>query len=90
MVITDAHPAYVLIQGQALFPYDDGFAFVRNHAHLHSSYLGAFAAASLKVHGCREAAMDADFTEGPFAGASDAATMFWAGIPVVLVWTLRR
>jgi SAM-dependent methyltransferase len=42
LVISDAHPIFVLIQGQALFPYNGGFAFVRNHVIPHGSYLRAF------------------------------------------------
>lgn len=38
IVLSDAHPALVLLQGQALFSRENGLAFVRNHPHLHSRY----------------------------------------------------
>jgi len=37
IVLADAHPAFVQLQGQALFPREDGFAFVRNYPHLRTS-----------------------------------------------------
>lgn len=90
IVLSDAHPAFVLIFGQAFFPTPQGFAFVRNHVHLHSTYLAAFAAAGLQVRECAEAPMEADFDEGLFAAAKDAAEALWDGIPIALVWTLDR
>jgi ubiquinone/menaquinone biosynthesis C-methylase UbiE len=90
IVLSDAHPAFVLLQGQALFPCDGGYAYVRNHVHLHGTYLRAFAAAELVVTGCHEEPMEGDFETGLLAGAAEAARALWAGIPVVLVWTLRR
>jgi ubiquinone/menaquinone biosynthesis C-methylase UbiE len=90
IVLSDAHPAFVLLQGQAVFPCEDGYAYVRNHVHLHGTYLTAFAAAELVVTGCHEEPMEADFETGLLAGAAEAARALWAGIPVVLVWVLRR
>jgi SAM-dependent methyltransferase len=90
IVLADAHPAFVQLQGQALFPREDGFAFVRNYPHLHSRYLDAFARLGLEVRKCAESPMDDDFSQGLLAGAAAAARAMWAGIPVVLVWSLRR
>ena len=90
IVLADAHPAFVQLQGQALFPREDGFAFVRNYPHLHSRYLDAFASLGLEVRKCAESPMDDDFSKGLLAGAAAAARALWAGIPVVLVWSLRR
>jgi SAM-dependent methyltransferase len=90
IVLADAHPAFVQLQGQALFPREDGFAFVRNYPHLHSRYLDAFASLGLEVRKCAESPMDDDFSQGLLAGAAAAARALWAGIPVVLVWSLRR
>jgi len=89
IVLTDAHPTFVLIQGQAMFPAGQRLAFVRNHPHLHSTYLRAFRSAELTVLDCREAPMDANFDNGLFADVSDAATALWDGIPVALVWSLQ-
>lgn len=90
VIISDAHPTYVLIQGQALFPHQGAFAYIRNHVHLHSTYLSAFAAAGLEVIDCAEAPMDADFTRGIMSGAAEAAAALWRDIPIALVWTLER
>jgi ubiquinone/menaquinone biosynthesis C-methylase UbiE len=90
IVLSDAHPAYVLLQGQALFPHDDGLAFVRNYPHLHSRYLDAFSGLGLVVRRCAESPMDADFSAGLYARAAAAAQALWAGIPVALVWSLQR
>jgi len=90
IVLSDAHPAFVQLQGQALFPCEGGFAFVRNYPHLHSRYLGAFSRLGLEVRMCAESPMDDDFSQGLMAGAAVAARALWAGIPAVLVWSLQR
>src|SRR2546423_9238430 len=64
VIVTDAHPTFVLIQGQALFSTPRGMAFVRNHVHLHGTYLRAFRAANLEVLDCQEPIMEAEFGEG--------------------------
>jgi len=90
VVVSDAHPTFVLIQGQALFPVDRAFAFVRNHVHLHSTYLRAFATCGLRPLSCDEPPMQVDWSKGLFAGAAEAAGALWSGIPVALVWTLAH
>jgi ubiquinone/menaquinone biosynthesis C-methylase UbiE len=94
LVISDAHPAHVLrgIQGQALFPHEGAFAYVRNHVHLPGAYLRAFRAAGLEVLDCVEAPLpaDVDFTRGINAGAAEAAAALWRNLPFVMVWTLER
>lgn len=90
VLISDAHPSFVLIQGQALFPHQGGLAYIRNHVHLHSAYLRSFEAAGLEVIDCAEAPMEADFTRGIMSGAAKAAAALWRDVPVALVWTLAR
>lgn len=90
VVLTDAHPTFVLIQGQALFPNDAGLAFVRNYPHLHSTYLLAFRTSGLSVQNCLEAPMETDFARGLFAEVAEAARALWDGIPVALVWALTK
>jgi ubiquinone/menaquinone biosynthesis C-methylase UbiE len=89
IVLTDAHPTFVLIQGQAMFPAGKRLAFVRNHPHLHGTYLRAFRDAGLSVLDCLESPMDATFDSGLFADVEAAATALWDGIPVALVWSLE-
>jgi ubiquinone/menaquinone biosynthesis C-methylase UbiE len=90
VVLSDAHPTFVLVLGQGLFPHGAGFAFVRNHVHLHGTYLDAFAASGLQVLACDEPVMQDDFSQGLFARNVEAAEALWANIPVALVWTLTR
>ncbi len=91
VVISDAHPAFVLVWGQALFgTASGGLAFVRNHVHLHNSYLRSFRAHGLTVVDCREAPMEADFSTGLWHDAAAAAHSLWSDLPAVLVWTLTR
>ena len=92
-MLSDLHPAMSVAGGQALFESADGsLAFVREHVHLHSEYLDAFAAAGLEVvrcvrprYGPAEAGMQAmaahfipEATQGAFAG-----------MPGALVWPAR-
>jgi SAM-dependent methyltransferase len=90
IVLTDAHPTFVLIQGQAVFPSEGALAFVRNYAHLHGTWLAAFRAVGLDVIGCLEAPMESDYKTGMFAEASAAAHAFWHDIPATLVWSLAK
>lgn len=90
IILSDAHPTFVLIQGQAMFPTaDGGFAYVRNVPHLHSTYLRAFAAAGLRVLACVEPTFDG--TVGALmAQAEEAARALWRNVPGALVWSLER
>jgi ubiquinone/menaquinone biosynthesis C-methylase UbiE len=88
VVLTDAHPTFVLLQGQAQFPTPKGMAYVRNHAHLHGTYLRAFVAAGLEVRNVEEPTIEMDFGHGLQAPVADALRALWQDIPVALVWTL--
>jgi ubiquinone/menaquinone biosynthesis C-methylase UbiE len=90
IVLTDAHPTFVLIQGQATFPTAGGLAFVRNHPIMIGAYLAMFRACGLTVVDCREGALAVDFSRGLFAEAADAATALFDRIPVALVWSLEK
>lgn len=90
VIISDAHPTFVLIQGQAMFPTaGGGFAYVRNVPHLHSTYLRAFELAGLRVRACVEPSFDG--IVGPLmAQVEEAAKALWNGVPGALVWSLER
>jgi ubiquinone/menaquinone biosynthesis C-methylase UbiE len=90
VVLTDAHPTFVLIQGQAVFPTEHGMAYVRNYPHLHGTYFAAFRDAGLAVLDCLEAPMVSDFSSGMFVETPDAAHAFWDDIPAALVWSLAK
>ena len=82
IVLTDAHPTFVPIQGQATFPTPGGLAFVRNHPVMIGAYLAAFRASGLTVLDCLEGSLVPDFSQGMFAEAADAATALFDGVPV--------
>jgi len=90
LVVSDAHPALVLLQGQALFPHDGGFAFIRNHVHLHSRYLAAFRGAGLAVLDCMEGTMQPEFDGDLLERAARATASILDDVPAVLVWRLER
>ncbi len=91
VVLTDAHPMFALIQGQAMFPTPGGgLAFVRNHPIMVGTYLAAFRRYGLTVLDCLEVPADVDFSRGLFAEAAEAAAAFWGGIPAALVWSLAK
>jgi SAM-dependent methyltransferase len=94
VVISDIHPAGILIDRQALFESTDGtLAFVPNYLHLHGEYLDCFEMAGLCVRRCLEP------TVGTGSGLlrsqagqlfGEAAAMAYLGLPMVLVWELER
>lgn len=90
IILSDAHPTFVLIQGQAMFPTaSGGFAYVRNVPHLHSTYLRAFGTARLRVLACVEPTFDG--TVGPLmAQVEEAARALWQNVPGALIWSLER
>lgn len=90
VILSDAHPTFVLIQGQAMFPTaGGGFAYVRNVPHLHSTYLRAFGIAGLRVLACVEPTFSGRV--GPLmAQAEEAAKALWQQVPGALVWSLER
>ena len=94
VVVADLHPTMSATGGQALFRSADGTsAFVREHLHLHSEYLAAFAAAGLEVRGCIEPAFDntAAAMQGPAHHFIPQATIAaFRGLPGALVWDLVR
>ena len=90
VVLTDAHPTFVAIQGKALFPAGQGLAYVRNHPHGHGTYLRAFRAVGFSVVDCVEQPLVMDASTGMFAEVAEAATALYDTIPAVLLWSLVR
>jgi ubiquinone/menaquinone biosynthesis C-methylase UbiE len=94
VVISDVHPAAWVIGGAAFFRGADGAnAFMRNHGHLHSEYLRAFAAAGLTVRDCVEPRFGpAEVAMQGLASSffPEAATSAYLGLPGALVWDLER
>ncbi|MGW1372935.1 class I SAM-dependent methyltransferase [Streptomyces sp. NPDC002446] len=88
IILSDIHPFVTSLQGQCLFVKGDGeLAFVRNHVHLPSSYLTAFAEAGLSVRSCHEPVFNGRLAPGGYEESiADAARAAWEGIPLVIVW----
>jgi ubiquinone/menaquinone biosynthesis C-methylase UbiE len=91
LILSDIHPVVIWLGGHAIYRDAGGNrAFMRNHAHPHSTYFDAFAAAGLDVARCLEppiAAADlTPLTETVRAAALEA----FVGLPGTLVWELRR
>jgi ubiquinone/menaquinone biosynthesis C-methylase UbiE len=94
VVLSDLHPALSVSGGQALFEATDGsLAFVREHVHLVSEYIEAFAGSGLDVVRCVEPRFGPD--EAAMQGMAaqfvpEAARAAFAGLPAALIWQLRR
>jgi len=94
LVISDIHPVQSAIGAAAFFRAADGSAgFVRNHRHVHSEYLDAFAETGLEVRRCIEPRFGpGEVALQTIAGRHlpDAASAAYLGLPAALVWDLVR
>ncbi len=95
IVLSDSHPLFNALDGQAFFPHDDGSTpFVRNYDHLISDYLRAFRRAGLVVDECLEPRLgphDGPMASGVMASiAPDAVRQAFLGLTSVLAWSLHR
>ena len=92
VVLSDIHPFASLTLGQAFFETQDGRRlFVRNHVHLPSAYLSAFAAHGLSVRRCAEPLMTEEWLPRLAVGFSREATAeAYVGLPFALIWDLEK
>ena len=94
LVVSDVHPVLTAIGVAAYFRGADGAsAFMRNHGHVHSEYLEAFAAAGLAVRRCFEPRFGDDEVAGQSLGMAfvpEATRAAYYGLPGALVWDLVR
>ena len=93
VVLSDVHPVMAALGYHAFHRSSDGTrALVRNHAHLHATYVAAFRLAGLAVRGCLEPC----WTETTVAAqrwaapVPEAARQALVGLPMVLIWELER
>lgn len=88
VIVSDLHPMVISLQGQCHFVAgDDALAFVRNHVHLASDYLRAFAAAGLTVRACFEPLFNGSLSPGGYEEyIAEAARAAWRDLPIVIVW----
>lgn len=95
LVLSDLHPAMVLLGATGFFVGADGAAGnVESFHHPHGRYLAAFREAGLEVVRCVEPALEEQdllaLTGGLVAFAEEAFRAAWVGIPNALVWELVR
>lgn len=92
VVLSDIHPASVMIIGQAFFPHADGrLAWVRNHVHWPSAYLAAFRSGGLRVRSCAEPQTEFEhLPRMPNRVLPEATRAAFLGLPFALIWDLER
>ena len=94
LVVSDVHPVLTSLGVAAYFRGADGAsAFMRNHGHVHSEYLEAFAAAALEVRRCIEPRFGDDQVAAQGLGMAfvpEATRAAYYGLPGALVWELVR
>ena len=92
VLVSDVHPFAVATGAQALFHGVDGSRAVTiNYQHQVSDYVRAFLSAGLVIERCEEPLVDEGFKNG--LGSEDvraAADIGLTGMPLLLVWRLRR
>jgi ubiquinone/menaquinone biosynthesis C-methylase UbiE len=94
LIVSVLHPFQALLGWNAPFSAADGSrGFVREHPHMHSDYLGAFASAGLRITGC----VEPEITEQQlgakrraFRHLPEATAAAYLGLPAVLVWSAER
>jgi ubiquinone/menaquinone biosynthesis C-methylase UbiE len=92
LITTDVHPIATALGAQALFRRADGSrAATTNHQHWVSDYVRAITAAGLHIEGCIEPMVDEGYKVGLRSeDVRMAADVSLTGLPLVLIWVLRR
>ena len=94
LIISVLHPFQALLGWHAPFSGADGSrGFVREHPHLHSDYLTAFADAGLEVTGAVEPTIteqELSTKRRAFRHIPEATAAAYLGLPAVLVWAARK
>jgi ubiquinone/menaquinone biosynthesis C-methylase UbiE len=89
IIITELHPAAVLIGGHALVQFEGDWRAIRKHAHLPSAYMRAFAENGVEVRACHELLYTAEALGLTEVGTEDATVQALTGWPALLAWDLR-
>jgi ubiquinone/menaquinone biosynthesis C-methylase UbiE len=93
VILSDVHPATAGLGYHAFYEDSDGSgALVRNHAHLHTTYIAAFQTAQLTITGCLEPCWtpEALATQRWAVPIPDAAHQALLGLPLILIWELVK
>ncbi|HSR57186.1 MAG TPA: class I SAM-dependent methyltransferase [Candidatus Binataceae bacterium] len=92
-ILADHHPVAGLLGGSAIFQDKDRFfRNVTSFRHGHAEYISAFVAAGLEIQECFEPEMTEEQAAiGPLFGiAPNAFRAGVVGVPMALIWLLRR
>ena len=94
LVVSVLHPFQACLGWHAPFEDADGQRrFVREYPHSHADYVAAFAAAGLRVRGCKEPRLSIDAVQAKrraFRHIPDATVAAYADLPAVLVWDTEK
>jgi SAM-dependent methyltransferase len=98
LLISDIHPLAVALGGHAAYSgSDDRLGVIRNYLHQHSDYLRVFRALGLEVEACLEPVWtdtELDFMRNAYLSGRtsprDLAHEAVEGLPIVLIWKLRK
>ena len=94
LIVSVLHPFQALLGWHAPFTGSDGRrGFVREHPHLHSDYLAAFASAGLDHRACVEPRITEQQVTAKrraFRHIPEATTEAYIGLPAVLVWDAEK
>jgi len=94
LVISVLHPFQAMLGWHA--PFEDELGerrFVREHPHTHADYLGAFAAANLRVRRCIEPTLSDSEVRAKrraFRHVPEATLSAYVGLPAVLAWDAEK
>jgi len=94
IILSDIHPWFVIIGGQAEFQNIKGKkGYIFNHVHLHSQYLNAFYKSKLKIKQCVEPTLDSKYlnpTEMELSLSKTTMNTALSDLPIVLIWELQK
>jgi SAM-dependent methyltransferase len=94
LVISVLHPFQAHLGWHAPFVDNNGErGFIREHAHSHADYLGAFRDTGLEPEDCLEPLLTAELVRAKrraFGHIPEATIQAYAGLPGVLVWQTRK
>lgn len=94
IVLSDIHPWFVIIGGQAEFQGITGKeGYVFNYTHLHSQYLNEFNKLGLEVNQCMEPTLDSKYLNPKEVGldlSKEIINIALKDLPLVLIWRLEK
>jgi SAM-dependent methyltransferase len=94
VLISDIHPLFVTIGGQAEFKTSNGnLGYINNYVHLHSEYLNTFEQTGLMVEKCIEIPLDESCLKPKQLDlniSNETLNLALANLPIVLIWVLKK